>query len=917
MTEHITTKPGKKYASIKKPRVYEALRRQGMSKTRAARISNAQAHKDAGTLAGAPLAGPGGLLGTMGMGGRKWGNRRKDKACTCGIVTKEQLRPGVTRIRGNLCNVHGRYGPCDAAQGGKRKPAKGRKPKAASPSTEARQTTRDQEKIDRRDQVLHDMGIDPGASEALVMLRNGEQPEPGALARMGAVQAGLVEQAQDGSYRMTPSGRALLSAAEAGDVGRAGDVISGARDRTSARTARQETAAQRKRDAEAKRAEAAQKKPAKGGGGKQGGSSSGSGAAESAGVRRQQREQEHQDDRKRRQEEHAADRAQRQQEHEQDRAQRLQERSEDRQAQLDERRSRQRAAPVAQRGAPIAMPARAHGRIQRRNVGTRAKAIAHWDGATWKAETYGGTKRSNLDDSVFAGPDRSFPIKTAQDVRDAVRSLGRTKHDKGAVKRGIIRRARAIGATDALPESWRAATKSHQPEYAAPGLRALRRPLDAGGAASIPQSFIVYKDASGADRWLARSTTAYRDRDREIIQIAALDADSQRMTAAKQFGPLRWWHVGKPDALDAAQPWGPGLDIGWCDFSTQIGTTRVESGTFKDAALAERIAQSADEYELSPGFFHPYGPSGPPDGIYQQLRTFERSLVPTRYGRASNLFTGLTVKEFSMDPNEMERRFKAAIEQLRLSPEQAETLAAGLVQADKSAKTTPDPASGLTGVTFKSDDAPATAISTDAMPGQRFKSADGTEYIKSPSPLDPMGAYYAVKAAAPAMDAEDDPALGGDMGVDEEVEGEAPLDGQYIGDMTPAEFWQQLQQYLAPVLKVQEMHKAIGDMVGELKGMGAAYATKDSAAAQRLDALEATLKALVGDRPAVVDQADVAAALKGAPQAPPNPAAPQIPNDPTRPLAAIAARTMPALYSTDPQNGQWAGWTPPAPLSQS
>lgn len=37
--------PGKKYASIKKPKVYEALRGEGMSKERAAKISNAQAKK--------------------------------------------------------------------------------------------------------------------------------------------------------------------------------------------------------------------------------------------------------------------------------------------------------------------------------------------------------------------------------------------------------------------------------------------------------------------------------------------------------------------------------------------------------------------------------------------------------------------------------------------------------------------------------------------------------------------------------------------------------------------------------------------------------------------------------------------------------------------------------------------------------
>lgn len=34
--------PGKKYASIKRPKVYEGLRRRGMSKTRAAKISNSR-----------------------------------------------------------------------------------------------------------------------------------------------------------------------------------------------------------------------------------------------------------------------------------------------------------------------------------------------------------------------------------------------------------------------------------------------------------------------------------------------------------------------------------------------------------------------------------------------------------------------------------------------------------------------------------------------------------------------------------------------------------------------------------------------------------------------------------------------------------------------------------------------------------
>jgi hypothetical protein len=37
--------PGKRYASIKRPKVYEALRDKGYSKTRAAKISNSKAGK--------------------------------------------------------------------------------------------------------------------------------------------------------------------------------------------------------------------------------------------------------------------------------------------------------------------------------------------------------------------------------------------------------------------------------------------------------------------------------------------------------------------------------------------------------------------------------------------------------------------------------------------------------------------------------------------------------------------------------------------------------------------------------------------------------------------------------------------------------------------------------------------------------
>lgn len=56
-------------------------------------------------------------------------------------------------------------------------------------------------------------------------------------------------------------------------------------------------------------------------------------------------------------------------------------------------------------------------------------------------------------------PDGSFPIKTVADLENAVRALGRAK-DKAAAKAHIIKRAKALGATDKLPKGWTDAGKA-------------------------------------------------------------------------------------------------------------------------------------------------------------------------------------------------------------------------------------------------------------------------------------------------------------------------------------------------------------------------------------------------------------------------------------------------------------------------
>lgn len=764
---------------------------------------------------GAMLHGPGGLMATPGVGkrcGRKWGNRTKDAACTCGVVTKaERLAPGVSRIHGDLCNVHGRYGSCRAAgfgagpasgmqlsrsaapktprasgakraAGGKKGGGKGgtaAKPKKATVTPEQRQAERDAKQAENRKKVLEGLGIDAGAQQALDDLRNGKQPDAEALKRAGAVQAGLVEQAEDGSYRLTGTGRSLLAAADAGDAGRAGDTISAARDRTTARTERQRAAAERKRAAEERRKKGGKRAQPKG-----------SGGPKPSTPAQQQRDAE------RKQRQAAADQ---------------------RRAEADKRRQ---AAE------------------QRRQQNERARQTT-------------SAQREELRQRVLT--DLAQRMQSGNKLDD-------TELQKLVVEGLAERRGNIVVPT------------------AAGKRQARRKPAT--------KSFTVFKDASGAYRWVMRSTTAYRDRDGEIITTKALEADAERMTATGQYGPLRYWHIGQPDPFDLTAPWGPGLDLGDCDYSIVIGRTSIESGTFKSAAIGRAFAASADDYEASPGFFHP--PDQPNvAGEYNDIRRFERSTVPIKFGRASNLFTGMAVKEHRMDQATYEARVKAFMADMNakgVPPEVAARSLASMEQADKSA------------------------------------TAQGIAY-KSEQPPDPWAAVLAALKAAvappavEAVEAEKAPPMTADAETPDEtaVEGgteEPGGSGDYIGDMSASAFWGQLtqvvQQAIAPALKMDDMLKTMGTHMGELKSM---YTTKDAGIQARIAQLETEIAALKGDRPAV-DTNEALAALKSTgPQAPPSTDAPQVPDDPNRPLAGLAAGLMPQLYGGAVQGFAGAnGW---------
>lgn len=175
----------------------------------------------------------------------------------------------------------------------------------------------------------------------------------------------------------------------------------------------------------------------------------------------------------------------------------------------------------------------------------------------------------------------------------------------------------------------------------------------------------VFKGEDGRLRWVTFSSTAYQDRDGEFVSTKALQEDVARADATKEYGPLRWWHM-------------PGVDLGDCDFNMLAGRVLLESGTFRTEPIGASIKEAADELGVSIGFHHP---AGEPDagGVFHTVRRFERSLLPA--GKASNLFTSLTVKEEGMD---IIQQKKDELEKL-VGKEQAAQLLAGAEKVEKEA----------------------------------------------------------------------------------------------------------------------------------------------------------------------------------------------------------------------------------------
>ncbi len=202
------------------------------------------------------------------------------------------------------------------------------------------------------------------------------------------------------------------------------------------------------------------------------------------------------------------------------------------------------------------------------------------------------------------------------------------------------------------------------------------------------KSFRVFKQADGNYRWVTISSSAFRDRDGEIVTKEALEKAVERMDQRGDHGPLRWWHVGAWEFPDGPENWetwkaGKGVDLGICDFSMVHGKMLVESGTFKDAVTGEAFSEAAKNLEVSIAFSHP-GDQPNQRKEYQDINIFERSPLPE--GMASNLVTKMSVHKGD-ETMKAAQKLQALAAILRDKPDVVKQILADAESVEKAAET--------------------------------------------------------------------------------------------------------------------------------------------------------------------------------------------------------------------------------------
>lgn len=147
---------------------------------------------------------------------------------------------------------------------------------------------------------------------------------------------------------------------------------------------------------------------------------------------------------------------------------------------------------------------------------------------------------------------------------------------------------------------------------------------------------VTTKDATGKWRWTLITSSAFEDRDGEIVSEKALKKDCDQMEFTGEYGELLWWH-SDGDIHGTEKEARPYLPLGNCDTSFVYKKLNIESGLYYDDSVGEIFSKKTKEFGASKSFYHL--PDEPVDGVYSYIRTKERSILPL--GKEANFLTRL------------------------------------------------------------------------------------------------------------------------------------------------------------------------------------------------------------------------------------------------------------------------------------
>jgi hypothetical protein len=119
---------------------------------------------------------------------------------------------------------------------------------------------------------------------------------------------------------------------------------------------------------------------------------------------------------------------------------------------------------------------------------------------TRKMEEFGFVSKKSRETAAEKGealPDGSYPIRNATDLKNAIKAYGRAKPgDRAKVRRHIMKRARALGKADWIPEGW----KTAQSEEIAASLSNMREKLSLHTAQTVLAAATDPDDLTPAER---------------------------------------------------------------------------------------------------------------------------------------------------------------------------------------------------------------------------------------------------------------------------------------------------------------------------------------------------------------------------------------------------------------------------------